>query len=380
MNALEHDNPEHVEIIKRVARENISQQPDIFIQISVPNEFQKIGKYNIGVTAGIETTIVSHEFLEGANRMDLLITTSEHSKKGFVDSIFDKVDEKTKQKTGVLKLDTPIEVLFEGADLNVYKKTSNIHDTVTNELKDVKDDFCYLFVGHWLRGSMGQDRKDVGMMIKTFCETFKRKSPKNRPGLILKTSGAGFSIIDRDQLFKNIQSITAPYGDKAPNVYILHGDLTDNEMNSLYNHPKIKSMVSFTKGEGFGRPLLEFSITGKPVIASNWSGQVDFLNPDHCVMLPGELTQVDRSAADKFILKESKWFTVNYAYASKILLDVMDNYKAYHTKSRKQTQYVKDNFSLSKMGELFTKLIDERIKSVPQQVSLNLPKLKKVEA
>ena len=378
MNALHHNNKEHVEIIKRIARQNINRQPDVFIQISVPNEFQNFGKYNIGITAGIETTIVSHEFLQGCNKMDLIITTSEHSKKGFVDSVFDKIDEKTKQKTGVLKLEKPIEVLFEGADLNVYKKTDKIHETVNNELKDIKESFCFLFVGHWLQGSIGQDRKDIGMMIKTICETYKRKAKHNRPGLILKTSGAGFSILDRDAMFYKIQSVIETYGDKAPNIYLLHGDLSDAEMNSLYNHDKVKAMISFTKGEGFGRPLLEFGLTGKPIIASNWSGQVDFLNPEYCTLLPGELTQVDNTAADKFILKESQWFTVNYAYASKVLQDVVDNYKAYLSKSRKQTKYVKDNFSLDKMAEKFCSIIDKHLTSVPQQVSLNLPKLKKV--
>jgi len=311
--------------------------------------------------------------------MDLILTTSQHSKKGFVDSVYDQMNDKTKQKVSELRLTTPIEILFEGADLKIYNKTKDIHKTVLDEMKDIKEDFCYLFVGHWLKGHLGQDRKDIGMMLKTFCETFKRKAKQNRPGIIIKTSGAGFSVMDREDIESKIQNIIAPYRDKAPSVYFLHGDLTDAEMNSLYNHPKVKAMVSFTKGEGFGRPLLEFSITGKPVIASNWSGQVDFLHPENCFLLPGELTDVHDSAADKFIVKGSKWFTVNYSYASKILQDVVDNYKKYCSRSRKQTQYVKDNFSLEKMSELFIKIIDKGLTTVPQQIKLKLPELKKVD-
>ena len=378
MNALESDNPDHIEIGKRIARQNIDRQPDVFIQVSVPNEFQKVGKYNIGVTAGIETTAVNHEFIQGANKMDLLVVTSEHSKKGFTDISYDAIDNKTKQKTGVLKLEVPVKVLFEGLDLSMYCKTSDIEPTIVNELKDIKNDFCYLFVGHWLKGDMGQDRKDIGMMIKAFCEAFKKKAAKNRPALILKTSHATFSIKDRDAITDKIQQIVAQYGDKMPEIYLLHGDLSDKEMNSLYNHPKIKAMVSFTKGEGFGRPLLEFSITGKPVIASNWSGHVDFLNPDYCVMLPGNLTDVHKSAADKMIMKETKWFTVDYGVAAATLQDVVKNYKIYLTRSRKQTQYVKDNFSLERMSEIFKNIVDEGLKGVPQQVGLTLPKLKKV--
>ena len=379
MNALEKDNPDHVEIGKRIARNNIDRQADIFIQVSVPNEFQKAGKYNIGVTAGIETTAVNHEFIQGANKMDLLVVTSEHSKKGFTDITYDAIDNKTKQKTGVLKLEVPVKVLFEGLDLSMYCKTNVIEPTIVNELKDIKNDFCYLFVGHWLKGDMGQDRKDIGMMIKAFCEAFKKKSVKNRPALILKTSHATFSIKDREQITDKIQQIISQYGNSVPEIYLLHGDLSDKEMNSLYNHPKVKAMVSFTKGEGFGRPLLEFSITGKPVIASNWSGHVDFLNPEYCVMLPGNLTDVHKSAADKMIMKESKWFTVDYGVAAATLQDVVKNYKTYLTRSRKQTQYVKDNFSLERMSEIFKNIVDEGLKGVPQQVGLKLPKLKKVE-
>tara|TARA_R110001592_G_scaffold10504_7_gene54380 strand:- start:7808 stop:9139 length:1332 start_codon:yes stop_codon:yes gene_type:complete len=379
MNALETGNKDHDNISKVIARDNITQQPDVFIQVSVPNEFQNVGKYNIGVTAGIETTAVSPEFIQGANKMDLLVTTSKHSAKGFLDIVYDAVDQKTGEKSPdkQLKFEKTSEVLFEGLDLNVYNKTTEIAPNVKDELDAIPNSFCYLFVGHWLRGSIGQDRKDIGMMIKTFCETFRRKSKHNRPALVLKTSSATFSIMDRDAITAKIQSIVAPYGDNAIDIYLLHGDLTDYEMNSLYNHPKMKAMVSFTKGEGFGRPLLEYSITGKPVIASNWSGHIDFLNKDFCTLLPGKLNQVHESAADKFILKESQWFTVDYNYASQVLQDVTKNYKTYLTKSRKQTQYVKDNFSLDLMADKFCKLVDKGLENVPQQVSLNLPKLKK---
>ena len=139
--------------------------------------------------------------------MDLIITTSQHSKDGFIKSTYDKIDEKTKQKVDELALQKPIEVLFEGIDTNVYKRTKEIHDTVKDQLSMVKESFAYLFVGHWLKGTMGQDRKDIGMLIKTFAETYKNKARHNRPALILKTSGATFSIVDRDEQMQKIQQI-----------------------------------------------------------------------------------------------------------------------------------------------------------------------------
>tara|TARA_R110000851_G_scaffold33816_1_gene90194 strand:+ start:1535 stop:2887 length:1353 start_codon:yes stop_codon:yes gene_type:complete len=385
MDALNIQNEKDKLIIDRIVNGNINRQPDIFMQVSVPNEFcighdgkpMKPGKFNIGITAGIETTQVPASFIEGCNRMDLIITTSEHSKAGLTATSYDKINNQTQQKEGELKCTTPVEVLFEGLDLDTYFKTDKLDGTVIKELSQIKEKFCYLFVGHWIKGNIGADRKDVGMMIKTFCETFKNVSKRNKPALILKTSGAGFSIIDRDAILKKIKAITDPYGDASLNVYLLHGDLTDNEMNSLYNHPKIKSMVSFTKGEGFGRPLLEFGITGKPIMASSWSGQIDFLHPEHCILLPGDLTKVDKSAADHFILQEAEWFTVNYQYASNMIKDTEKHYKKYLENSRKQPKYIKDNFTMKHMTDKFMEIIDANV-TVPQAVKLNLPKLKKV--
>ena len=378
MNALDDNDAEHVEILKRIVNGNINRKPDIFIQVSIPSEFQAHGKYNIGVTAGFETTVIPGDQLEGCNRMDLIITTSEHSKNVIESSSFDKYDEKTKQKLGELRMEKPCEVLFEGLRTHIFKKTAQLQPEIKTELSDIKDDFCYLFVGHWLSGTMGHDRKDIGMMIKTFCEAFKRKPSSKRPGLILKTSSAKFSIMDRDQIQKKIQQIIAPYGNKAPNIYLLHGDLTDEEMNSLYNHPRVKAMISFTHGEGFGRPLLEFSAIGKPVIASDWSGHVDFLK--HATLLPGELIDVHPSAANKWLLKESKWFRVNYSYAAQILVDVVDNYKNYQKMAKKQQEYVLKNFTFDNMSKLFVEYVDKALEAVPKEMKLNLPKLKKVKS
>ena len=394
MNALNDKDPKDIPIIDRFLKTQLTRQADIFIQVSVPNEFCigpdrkeiRPGKFNIGITAGVETTIMPAECIQGCNRMDLIIATSTFTAEVISKSIFTKMNNETKQPEGELKCTTPIKVLFEGADLDIYHKTDKLDTLVVNELSQIPEDFCYLVVGHWMKGALGQDRKDMGMTIKTFCDAFKTTSLKNKPALVLKGSGAGFSIIDRNIIQDKISNILDTYGTSAPNVYLLHGDLTDNEMNSLYNHPKIKAMISLTKGEGYGRPLAEFSLTGKPILASNWSGQLDFLHAEYCTLLPGQLTDVHQSAADQFIVKESKWFTVQYQFASKVIKDVYKNYKTYLTKSRKQPQHIKNNFSMDKMTEVFNNILSEipvemanlKLPTLDNTNKLKLPKLKKL--
>ena len=381
MNALDESKPEDVEILSRILASNeLPRQPEVHIQISVPNEFTPIAKYNIGVTAGIENTAPKAEWIQGMNRMNMNIVPSKFVKGIFESVSYEEINEQTKQKTGELKCTSPIEVLFEGADTKIYGKTKDISDDLKAEMDNIEERFIFLYTGHWLQGELGQDRKDTGMLLKTFLETFKNKP--NPPALVMKTSGATFSVIDRNEIKGKIEEIKATVKGKLPPVYFLHGDLTDEEMNQLYNHPKVKAHITFTHGEGFGRPLLEASLSEKIVIAPNWSGHLDFLNKNNSVLLPGVMTDVHKSALPKEILVEgSKWFTVNYQYASQVMKDVFKNNRKYGMMAKKQSMYNRVNFSMDKMTKDFGKILDRylpKFEEQPQQVDLKLPKLKKV--
>jgi glycosyltransferase involved in cell wall biosynthesis len=380
-NVLSESNPQDVPIIKRLLdNPNMDRQPDIHFHIVVPNEFQNMAKYNIGITAGLETTCMPPKWIEGLNRMNLNIVPAKFIKESLSKTVFDKHNEETKEKIGEVKSTSPIEVLFEGADTNIYKTTKEFSKDLVDELKGIKEDFCFLFVGHWLQGGLGHDRKDLGMLIKTFLETFKNQ--KKQPALILKTSGASPSILDREDILAKIEQIKDTVDGYVPNVYILHGDLEDDEMNGLYNHPKVKAHVTFTHGEGFGRPLLEASLSEKPVIAPNWSGHVDFLNDINAIMLPGSLNDVKKESLQKGIyIKGTQWFTVNYNYASKILKEVFNNYSKYMVKAKKLAIVNQTKFSLDAMTKKFEEILDKHLPKFdeqPKAVDLKLPKLKRI--
>jgi len=347
----------------------LTAKPKVWVQITVPNEFQPVGEYNIGVTAGMETTLVHHSWIEGCNRMNLVLVSSKHAKKVFENSKYSTEDTKTNQ-TGSLELKTKMEVLFEGADLSKYfTSTESLVD-----LSDISEAFCFLLVGHWMQGDFGHDRKNIGYTVKTFLETFKNRT--SAPALILKTMQVGTSIMDRTAILKKIDAIRSTVRGKLPNIYLLHGELSDQEMNGLYNNPKVKAMVSHTKGEGFGRPLLEFSLVGKPIIASGWSGQVDFLDVNFSILLGGKLEKVHKSAVQKdMILEDAEWFTPNDAEVGKAYKEVYKHYKQYLTNAKRQKRISYTEFSFEKMQELLGIILDKNTPDFPEQIELTLPKL-----
>ena len=376
------DNPEWKFLEKHFLNSpQLPKQPEIWAQVTVPNEFQPVGKYNIGFTAGIETTVAIPEWIEGCNRMDLIIVSSEHSKNVFKNSTFQKVDQNTQQVQGELKLTSPIEVLFEGANLNQYFEMADADlpdSDLVCTLDDMPESFAYLFVGHWMQGDIGEDRKNVGLLIKAFFETFKNK--KVKPSLILKTSGAGSSYMDRDAILSKIHQIRKTVEAKElPNIYLLHGEFTDEEMNHLYNHPKIKAMVNLTKGEGFGRPLLEFSLAKKPIIVSGWSGHMDFLDPEFVLSIPGELKNVHPSAANQFLIADSQWFSPDHGYIGSTLKEVFENYKKFTIGAKRQSHKSRTEFSFEKMVEKIGGYLNNYIPDFPQQVQIKLPELKKIQ-
>lgn len=374
--ALDNGTTEEYDLKQRIIP-NMDVQPDIWFQITVPNEFQAVGKsFSCGVTAGMETTLCDPSWTEGCNRMDLIMVSSEHAKKTFENSGFTQQDQKGNIIREV-RITKPIEVLFEGCDLEKYFKSNDLKDfNLYDDLNTIEESFCFLYFGMWLQGDFGEDRKNVGYTIKAFLETFKNK--KNKPALILKTAQGPSSLIDRDRILKKIEDIRKTVTGDLPNIYLIHGELSDDEINCMYNHPKVKAMVCLTKGEGFGRPLLEFSIVGKPIIASGWSGHLDFLQPGLCGLVGGTLTHIHPSAlVPNMIIKEAQWFKPDDNQVGYALTDVFNNYKKYQEKAKRLSFKNRQNFSFEKMAEKLDQLLETYVK-INKVVPLKLPKLKKI--
>ena len=186
--------------------------------------------------------------------------------------------------------------------------------------------------------------------------------------------------MDHTEVLNKINNIKSTVkAKKLPNIYLIHGELEEEDMNHLYNHPKVKAMVNFTKGEGFGRPLLEFSVFKKPIIASGWSGHVDFLNREFVSLIEGRLQQIHPSAVvENILVKESSWFEADFVSASQKMVDVWTNYKKYEANAKRQTHYAKSNFSFEKMVETLKEYYNKNVRKTQKLVLPTLPKLNKI--
>jgi glycosyltransferase involved in cell wall biosynthesis len=373
--ALNKENAEELDIINKIIADGqLKFRPDIWIQISVSEEFQPIGTVNIGYSCLVETSILPGEMLEGLNKMNFNLLSCNHAKSIAESTSWEKLDQ-NKNKIGNLTLEKPCEVLFIGLDTSVFKKP----ESVSFDLSFIKESFCFLSVGHFLPGTQNlEDRKMLGRLIKTFLETFKDK--KNKPALILKSSTAGYSYVDKERCLAIINNIkNQVQGKDLPNVYLIHGELTEQELCELYAHEKVKAFA-LVGNEGYGLPYIEFSaVSGKPVITSPWSGHIDFLDKEFNVFVNGTLEKVHPSVANKYLISEADWFKPNEKDLSNKLEDVYKNYSKYVDNGKRQGYKSRTEFSIDKMAESLDSILKKHMPVISKPVPLSLPKLAEIK-
>ena len=337
-------------------------QFDISIQVTIPNEFEKIAPINIGYTAGIETTKVAPQWIDKAKLMDKIIVVSNHSKQ-----IYDLTEYKLQHpQTGQVidfKNTTPVEVVHFPVK-KVEPKQLELH---------LQTDFNFLSVAQW------GPRKNAEATITSFYEEFKNDE---NVGLVMKVNQSKNCIMDRMVCERRLESIKKNYSDAKCKVYLLHGNMTEEEMAGLYRHPKIKAIVSTTHGEGFGLPLFEAACAGLPVLAPKWSGHVDFLMApvkedgkvkmrNHFTAIDFELGPVNKEAVWEGVIQaDSQWCHVKTASVKDAMRSVFKNLPTPIAKAKKLQEYVLEEFAENKQKQKFIQAIEKNLDITSQLIEL----------
>ena len=320
---------------------------DLSIQVTIPAEFERLAPYNVGYTAGIETTLMSAQWLEKTYVVDKLIVPSQHSKGVIENSSWDGHDKRTNQSFKLTCIKPVDAVAFPVKQIDPEDINLNL-----------ETDFNFLTVAQW------GPRKNLESTINWFVEEFKDNS---EVGLIVKTQLAKNCLIDRRHTESRLNQLLSKHSDHKCKVYLLHGALTEGEMTSLYRDDRVKAIVSTTHGEGFGLPLFEAAYNALPVIATNWSAHRDFLyapvkdkkskktkNKALFSKVDYTLENVAPHAVwENVIVAESKWAVPKRGSFKANLGKVYSNYGAYKSSAKKLQAYLEDEFSAENQYKRF---------------------------
>lgn len=315
---------------------------DVTISLKLPNEWNPfLGNFNIGVTAGVETDKCNPAWIDAVNRMDMIIVPSEFTKQTFLDS-------------GEVKV--PILVVPES-----YPELFDSEETSVLDL-GLETKFNFLLVGQLTGNDVESDRKNIPYTLKWFADTF---AGNPDVGIVIKTNSGSHTHLDKRNVMgifsKLVSEISKPGG---PKFYLLHGHMTDAEMKGLYVHPDIKALVTFTHGEGYGLPILEAAATGLPVIATNWSGHLEFLKHGKFIAVDRMLTEIPQTRVDGQI------FHKGFKWANPIETDAKRRMKKFYESPSMPQQWAKDlqvkvkqNFSFDAVAKVLSETLNEHLKA-----------------
>lgn len=331
---------------------------DVAIHVTIPNEFERTATLNIGVTAGIETDRCSHKWIEKCNLMDYIVVPSKHSKDVLVNTVASWKNRATGE-TGELKITKPIEIIPEWFD----KKERDPESRISKLSFSSKTNF--LVVGQWGdKGGFGEDRKNIADTVRMFYQIFHKDSDA---GLVLKINLINNSEKDFAQAKKNLAEIKNNFRNAKCKLYLIHDTLSDQEMYDLYQHPQISAMLSLSHGEGWGLPLLEAYSCGLPVLATDWSGHVDFLRKKHgYIGIEYDMVEIPKIQIWPDVLIEgSKWAKFKPEDFKRKIRKFFDSPTIIKNQAKENVKWLEENFGkdavYKKWKEYFDKLIFSKV-------------------
>ncbi|MFI0431366.1 glycosyltransferase family 4 protein [Mariniflexile sp. HMF6888] len=203
-----------------------------------------------------------------------------------------------------------------------------------------RDKFSFLFIFNY---HSSITRKNPFFLIEAFSKAF---GDNEDVELIIKTVGA--------ETFKSSERYLHQLVSDRKNIKIINADLDKNSVNHLIND--CNCYVSMHHSEGFGLTLAEAMYLGKPTIATNYSGNTEFMNENNSFLVDYELGFIDNP--DVNFCSKTLWANPMMQDAIKKFREVYENKALRHEKAMNAKLFVKDKLSFYSIGSIMKDRLD----------------------
>ena len=200
--------------------------------------------------------------------------------------------------------DKPIHTLFPGVKLHPFTPRPRSYFGLPTR-EDGR--FAFLFSFHM--GSVMERKNPLGL-IESFRLAFGEDEPVD---LVLKTTSFG----NHDDQIAELREAAG-----TAQVHIIDRVLDGDDITALMD--SCDAYVSLHRSEGLGLTMAEAMLLGKPVVATRYSGNLDFMDDDNSLLVDCEVVPV-RGSVPPYTIPGARWAEPNTAHASTLMRRVYDD-------------------------------------------------------
>jgi glycosyltransferase involved in cell wall biosynthesis len=292
-----------------------ADQVELFASLATEDFFRD--RYNVGLWAW-ELPDFPAEWVPSARRFDEIWTASH-----FIRASLEK------------SIETPVYTIPHVVEPGAVTPRSKSYFGLR------EDEFCFLYSFDF---NSTFERKNPLAAVAAFKRAFRPDEPVC---LVLK-------CINEHLAPESFARLTAAV--QGSNIRIMNGYLSREDKHALTQ--ACDAYVSLHRSEGFGLTIAEAMYFGKPVIATGWSGNMDFMTPDNS--FPVEVTPVVIRETTHVYRAGNIWAEPNVEHAARLMREVYDHPELARARGEQAARDMREHYSIAAVG----RLVEARLRDI----------------